>query len=119
MHTKYVHTRTAVKTASTGAENAINIINKPFLWFLMALAYSHPVILCCKAAWQLKLTQYNAAPYRPKSGTIILGFGNEEKTCPELVTVSTVSYPYAPLFSADNIWTPDCFSLSLQHRLKI
>lgn len=56
----------------------------------MALAYFDPVIESCNAAWQLKLTLYNAAPYGPKSGTNnYLDFGKRgKKKIPELVTLN-------------------------------
>lgn len=36
-------------------EDTRTLKNTSFVLFLMALAYSHPVIESCKAAWQLKL----------------------------------------------------------------
>lgn len=55
-----------------------NTANRPCVYGFMALAYFDPVIESCKAAWQLKLTLYNAAPYGPKSGTNnYLDFGNK------------------------------------------
>lgn len=56
---------------STSAEDAGTLKNSSDLSSVMDFFDSHPVIESCKAAWQLKLTLYKAAPYWWKSGTSI------------------------------------------------